>query len=182
MFQLSSWINVRSFFFFPFFRQKVQLILIIKQCCRNVSLQCESINYYVTSCADFRPLNHTERCQEYKGSTPFTKPSVGWSEALLTRNGLEKIKNNSTMVCEQTLMCANLPCGWCHCLSPSRGWKQHTQLSLLGQSSSGLKTMGTPELRNHGNSRAQKSWEFQSSEIMSAPKLRIHGNSRAQKS
>lgn len=59
MFQLSFWTNVCNFYFFFFSQEKIQLFLIIKQYCRNLSFQCESINYYVTSLADFRTFNHS---------------------------------------------------------------------------------------------------------------------------
>lgn len=52
----SGQMYVISFFFFW---KKIQLFLIIKQYCRNLSLQCENINYYVTSLADFRPFNRS---------------------------------------------------------------------------------------------------------------------------
>jgi len=58
MFQLCFWTNACNFIFF-FQEKKNQLLLIIKQYCRNLSFQCESVNYYVTSLADFRPFNHS---------------------------------------------------------------------------------------------------------------------------
>lgn len=86
---------VISIIVFLFQVKKFSCSPVIKQRCRNLSLQCESINYCVTSCADFRPPNHPyySTLRGARSTKTTVKPSVSsrqwWSEGLPPRNGLD---------------------------------------------------------------------------------------------